>query len=61
MWEPTGAGTLAERVETIELRAEAGMGSILLRCFMPRTREALSVRWWERGRGVVIAGEATVM
>jgi hypothetical protein len=36
-----GAGR-AEREETIEVRAEAGMGSMDVRCWMPRILEALS-------------------
>lgn len=37
-----GGASRAERVDTIEVRVEAGMGSILLRWFIPRIREALS-------------------
>lgn len=39
-----GGGSRTERVETIEVRVEAGIGSILLRCWIPRMREALSAR-----------------
>lgn len=37
-------GNCAERVETMEVRVEAGMGSILRRCLIPKIREALSGR-----------------
>ena len=39
-----GGAERAERAEASEVRLEAGMGSISLRCLMPRTREALSGR-----------------
>ena len=52
-----GAGSRRERVETMEVRVEAGTGSMERRCWMPRMREALSEReegeWtsWVEGDG----------
>ena len=56
-----GGGSRAERVETIELRVEAGMGSMLLLCLIPRIREALSVLCEERAFGLDIEGAVMVM
>jgi hypothetical protein len=57
-----GGRSRAERVETIEVRVEAGMGSMLLRCLIPRILEALSVRWLsERAFGTEPEGVDTVM
>lgn len=52
----SGAG--AERTEAMEVRFEAGIGSILFRCLIPRTREALSLgMWWDTAKPLASAGD----
>ena len=52
----SGAG--AERTEAMDARFEAGIGSMLLRCLIPRTREALSLgMWWETAAPLTSAGD----
>ena len=45
----------------MELRVEAGMGSMLRLCLMPRMREALSGRRWEGALGLEDGGVTTVI
>ena len=50
-----------ERVDIIELRVDAGMGSILFLCLMPRILAALSGRVEVGLSGIEILGFETVM
>lgn len=59
--EASGLASRNERVDMIELRVDAGMGSMLFLCLMPRILAALSGRREERGSGLEILGVVTVM
>ncbi len=50
-----------EWLDMIEVRTEAGIGSMLLLCLIPRMREALSGREGARALGLEMAGVVTVM